>query len=106
MSLINTYRAVRDEEFRQRVIAAMGLTAQDIVADPTIPNYELRYITAVDVLRNPDNLAIAISFVWRALTSTEINETVTEESKVTATDDMIIEFVRSTWPKLYPLSTE
>ena len=104
MSLLNTFYAVRNDEFRYRIMAAMALQAQVILADNSISNVEMRKITADAVIRDPENEGYARPFVWYVITDPSINKSVTADAKVTASDDDIQWVVNEAWKDLYPIT--
>ena len=106
MSLLNTFYAVRNEQFRYRVMAAMALVSQQIVNDESIPEYELPKVMANAILREPENEGVARPFLWHVITNQTINNSVTSEAEVTASDEDIIWVVTDAWRRVYPLSTE
>lgn len=102
MNLLGTYRAaVSSEEFKARVIAAVVLSAQNILNDSKWLSTP-RMRAALDVLNNPTGHPWVMHFVWRVAANAAIASTANDNGEVTATDNDIEYVVAGVWSSLFP----
>ena len=101
MNLIGTYRATRDETFRQRVIAASVISALDIINDPQYVN-TTRAEAAWQILNSPGGNGWTERFVWLTASNAAVAASVQEDGSVTVTDADIAWVVAGAWSVLFP----
>ena len=101
MNLLGTARAVYNQDFRDRVHAAVILTAQDIVNSGA--NMTDRSSAALLTLQHPENAAgNLMQFCWLTAANAAIASTVQPDGSVSATDADIHYVVSGVWHTLYP----
>ena len=100
MNLLGTARAVYNQDFRDRVHAAVILTAQDIVTSGGMTD---RSSAALLTLQHPESAAgNLMQFCWLTAANAAIAASVQPDGSVTATDADIHYVVSGIWWTLYP----
>lgn len=100
MNLLGTTRATRNEQFVDRVKAAIVLTAQDILNDPDTIGLR-RHFAAQGVMEQPDHHMWITQFVWKCAANAAIANTVQSDGTVNATDADIHDVVSGAWDTLF-----
>ena len=100
MNLLGTARAVDNKDFRDRVHAAVILSAQDIVNSGAMTE---RSAAALFTLQHPETAAGSLMrFCWLTAANAAIAGSVQPDGSVTATDSDIHYVVSGVWWTLYP----
>lgn len=102
MDLIGSYRAALNEDFRSRVIAAIVITANDIVNDDNISEDQPRKINAREVLRNPVHHPWVEQFAWRVAVNDAVAKSVNATGRVGASDNDIVYVISGAWNSIFP----
>ena len=100
MNLLGTARAVDSKDFRDRVHAAVILSAQDIVNSGV---RTARSSAAMLALQQPETAAgHLMRFCWLTASNAAIAASVNADGSVSATDADIHYVVSGVWHTLYP----
>lgn len=100
MNLLGTARAVDNKDFRDRVHAAVIISAQDIVSSGAMTD---RSSAALFTLQHPETAAgNLMRFCWLTAANAAIAASVQPDGSVSATDSDIHYVVSGIWWTLYP----